>query len=40
VIPNAAPIDTTTIGQLGFYLLDKQVGPFELAISMIRTTVE
>jgi hypothetical protein len=37
VIPNAAPIDTTTIGQLGFYLLDKQVGPFELAISMIRT---
>ena len=40
VIPNAAPIDTNTIGQLGFYLLDKQVGPFELAISMIRTTVE
>jgi len=40
VIPNAAPIDTTTIGQLGFYLLDKQVGPFELAISMIRTSVE
>ena len=40
VIPNAAPIDTTTIGQLGFYLLDKQVGPFELAISMIRTNVE
>ena len=37
VIPNATPIDTTTIGQLGFYLLDKQVGPFELAISMIRT---
>jgi hypothetical protein len=37
VIPNAAPIDTSTIGQLGFYLLDKQVGPFELAISMIRT---
>ena len=40
VIPNAAPIDTTTIGQLGFYLLDKQVGPFELAISMIRTNAE
>ena len=40
VIPNAAPIDTTTIAQLGFYLLDKQVGPFELAISMIRTNVE
>jgi hypothetical protein len=40
VIPNAAPIDTTTIGQLGFYLLDKQVGPFELAISMIRTSVK
>jgi len=39
VIPNAAPIDTSTIGQLGFYLLDKQVGPFELAISMIRTNV-
>ena len=40
VIPNAAPIDTTTIGQLGFYLLDKQVGPFELAISMIQSNVE
>ena len=40
VIPNAAPIDTTTIAQLGFYLLDKQVGPFELAISIIRTNVE
>jgi len=40
VIPNAAPIDTNTIGQLGFYLLDKQVGPFELAISMIQTSVE
>ena len=40
VIPNAAPIDTTTIGQLGFYLLDKQVGPFEIAISMIRTSAE
>ncbi|MCX6529239.1 MAG: CIA30 family protein [Actinobacteria bacterium] len=40
VIPNAAPIDTTTIAQLGFYLLDKQVGPFELAISMIRTNVD
>jgi hypothetical protein len=35
VIPNAAPIDTSTIGQLGFYLLDKQVGPFQLAISSI-----
>ena len=40
VIPNATPIDTTTIGQLGFYLLDKQVGPFELAISTIRTNVK
>jgi hypothetical protein len=40
VIPNAAPIDTTTIGQLGFYLLDKQVGPFEIAISLIRTKAE
>ena len=40
VIPNAAPIDIATIGQLGFYLLDKQVGPFELAISMIRTNAE
>ena len=40
VIPNAAPINTTTIGQLGFYLLDKQVGPFEIAISMIRTNVD
>jgi len=39
VIPDAAPIDTTTIAQIGFYLLDKQVGPFELAISMIRTNV-
>jgi hypothetical protein len=38
VIPNAAPIDTATIGQLGFYLLDKQVGPFEIAISSIRTS--
>ena len=40
VIPNAAPIDTANIAQLGFYLLDKQVGPFELAISMIRTNVD
>ena len=40
VIPNATPIDTATISQLGFYLLDKQVGPFELAISIIRTNVE
>jgi len=39
VIPNAAPIDTTTIGQLGFYLLDKQVGLFELAISSISASV-
>ena len=39
VIPNATPIDTTTIGQLGFYLLDKQVGPFEIAISSIRTSI-
>ena len=39
VIPNAAPIDTNTIGQLGFYLLDKQVGPFELAISSISASV-
>ena len=39
VIPNAAPIDTTTIGQLGFYLLDKQVGPFEIAISSIKTSI-
>jgi hypothetical protein len=38
VIPNAAPIDTTTIGQLGFYLLDKQVGPFEIAILSIKAT--
>lgn len=35
VIPDAAPIDIATIGQLGFYLLDKQVGPFEIAISSI-----
>jgi len=40
VIPNAAPIDTATIGQLGFYLLDKQDGPFELVMSMIRTNVK
>ena len=40
VIPNAAPIDTTTIAQLGFYLLDKQVGPFEIAISTIQTSAE
>jgi len=40
VIPNAASIDTANIAQLGFYLLDKQVGPFELAISMIRTNVD
>ena len=40
VIPNAAPIDTSTIAQIGFYLLDKQVGPFELAISMIQTSAE
>ena len=39
VIPDAAPIDTTTIGQLGFYLLDKQVGPFEIAISSIKTSI-
>ena len=39
VIPNAAPIDTSTIGQLGFYLLDKQVGPFEIAISSIKTSI-
>ena len=39
VIPNATPIDTATISQLGFYLLDKQVGPFELAISSIRTSI-
>ena len=39
VIPNAAPINTATIAQLGFYLLDKQVGPFELAISSIRTSI-
>jgi hypothetical protein len=39
VIPNAAPIDTTTIGQLGFYLLDKQVGPFEIAISSISASI-
>ena len=39
VIPNAAPIDTTTIAQLGFYLLDKQVGPFEIAISSIRASI-
>ena len=38
VIPNAAPIDTTTIAQIGFYLLDKQVGPFEIAISSIKAT--
>lgn len=40
VIPDAAPIDTANIAQIGFYLLDKQVGPFELAISMIRTNVK
>jgi len=40
VIPNATPIDTNTIGQLGFYLLDKQIGPFEIAISMIQTSAE
>jgi len=39
VIPNAAPMNTDNIAQIGFYLLDKQVGPFELAISMIRTNV-
>ena len=39
VIPNAAPIDIATIGQLGFYLLDKQVGPFEIAISSIKTSI-
>ena len=39
VIPNAVPIDSTTIGQLGFYLLDKQVGPFEIAISSIKTSI-
>jgi hypothetical protein len=39
VIPDAAPIDTATIGQLGFYLLDKQVGPFEIAISSIRASI-
>jgi len=39
VIPNATPIDTATISQLGFYLLDKQVGPFEIAISSIRASI-
>ena len=39
VIPNAAPMNTDNIAQIGFYLLDKQVGPFEIAISMIRTNV-
>jgi len=39
VIPDPAPIDTANIAQIGFYLLDKQVGPFEIAISSIRSSV-
>ncbi|MEI7507543.1 MAG: CIA30 family protein [Actinomycetes bacterium] len=39
VIPDAAPMNTANIAQLGFYLLDKQVGPFEIAISSIRSSV-
>ena len=39
VIPDAAPIDTANIAQIGFYLLDKQVGPFEIAISSIRSSI-
>ena len=39
VIPNAAPMNTANIAQIGFYLLDKQVGPFEIAISFIKATV-
>ena len=38
VIPNAAPMNTANIAQIGFYLLDKQVGPFEIAISSIKAT--
>ncbi|MTB11709.1 MAG: CIA30 family protein [Actinobacteria bacterium] len=31
----AAPMDIANVVQIGFYLLDKQVGPFEIAISSI-----
>ena len=34
-IAGAAPMDIGNIVQIGFYLLDKQVGPFEIAISSI-----
>ena len=34
-IAGAAPMDIANIVQIGFYLLDKQVGPFEIAISSI-----
>jgi len=34
-IAGAASMDIANIVQIGFYLLDKQVGPFEIAISSI-----
>ena len=34
-IAGAAPMNVANIVQIGFYLLDKQVGPFEIAISSI-----
>ena len=34
-IAGAAPMDIANVVQIGFYLLDKQVGPFEIAISSI-----
>ena len=34
-IAGAAPMNVANVVQIGFYLLDKQVGPFEIAISSI-----
>ena len=35
---DAPPLDTSTIYQMGFYLLDKQTGAFKIAISSIGVT--
>ncbi len=38
-IAGAAPMDVANVVQIGFYLLDKQVGPFEIAISSITADI-
>ena len=35
---DAPPLDTSTIYQMGLYLLDQQTGPFQIAISSIGVT--